>query len=84
MATTDGTPPSFISKARVAAIRELFGRLLSPALLLAAKISEFLLSLSRLRKQVIMMAADGVMMAVALFWALAVQSSGDAPIGVAR
>ena len=82
MATTEGTPPSSIFKARAAGIRELIGRLLSPALLLATKTSEFLLSLSRLRKQVIMMAADGVMMAVALFWALAVQSSGDAPLGV--
>ena len=82
MATTEGTPPSFISTARAAAVREISGRLLSPASLLAAKTSEFLLSLSRLRKQVIMMAADGVMMAVALFGALAVQSSGDAPIGI--
>jgi FlaA1/EpsC-like NDP-sugar epimerase len=57
--------------------------LLSPAFLLVMRFSEFLLSLSRLRKQVILMAADGLMLSAALFGALVVNSGGNAPIDVA-
>jgi len=83
VASTESTPPPFESTARLAANRGFFGSFpLAPAFLLVIRFSEFLLSLSRLRKQVILMVADGFMLSVALFGALAAQSRGDASLDI--